>query len=283
MAAGRALMLSLSTLTGGGLTVEALCRRVAARYPEAQPLPDRPELDRLLAPQGLVFVPEMNEYVRPGQPGASSLTVQIPSRVTTAGPGLPSRRDPDAQRAAAFQDQLDRGVASRRFRVIQVRADLAIAAAERLAETLGVAPVSLDHELAAGIRARAKADDVDWASIEAADRAGPEGPDWPLLVGLVRDAMDALVDSLLAREEGPRVLVWPGALARYGLSAALSRLVETAERGNTGAVLLVVPSHADGLAPSINGRLPVPAPLPGQRLQMPEPWLANAHRAAEVP
>jgi hypothetical protein len=46
-------------------------------------------------------------------------------------------------------------------------------------------------------------------------------------------------------------------------------------------VLLVVPSHADGLAPSINGRLPVPAPLPGQRLLMPEPWLANAHRAAD--
>ena len=78
------------------------------------------------------------------------------------------------------------------------------------------------------------------------------------------------------------VLVWPGAFARYGLSSALTRLVEQAERGETGAVLLVVPSHADGLAPSINGRLPVPAPLPGQRLQMPEPWLANAHRAAEA-
>ncbi|MFO7564502.1 MAG: protein kinase [Enhygromyxa sp.] len=286
MSAGRALTLSLSALAGGGLTVDRLRRRVAARYPEAHPLPGRPELDSLLAPHGLVFVAELGEYLRPGQHVATSMTVQLPSRASTAGPGLPARRDPDAQLAAAFQDQLDRGIASRRFRVIQVRADLAIAAAERLGETLGVTPISLDHALAEAVRRCAVADEVEWSNIEAADRAGPEGPDWPLLVGLVRDAADAMVDALLrdgARPDaGPLVLVWPGALARYGLSSALSRLVEEAESGDTGAVLLVVPSHADGLAPSINGRLPVPAPLPGQRLQMPEPWIGNAHRAAEA-
>ena len=286
MSAARALTLSLSALVGGGLTAEVLRRRVRARYPEAQPLPERPELDRLLALHGLVFVAELGEYQRPGQEGATSMTVQPPSRAPTAGADLPTRRDPDAQRAAAFQDQLDRGIASRRFRVIQVRADLATLASERLGETLGVAPVSLDHTLADAMRRRAAADDVDWSNIVAADRAGPAGPDWPLLVGLVRDAADAMVDALLkdcARKNAdPLVLVWPGVMARYGLSSALSRLVEQAERGDTGAVLLVVPSHADGFAPSINGRLPVPAPLPGQRLELPEPWLANAHRAGEA-
>jgi len=286
MNAARALTLSLSALGGGGLSVDALRRRVAARYPEARPLPDRPDLDRLLAPHGLVFVSDLGEYLRPGQRGATSMTVQFPRRASTAAAGLPARRDPDAQRAAAFQDQLDRGIASRRFRVVQVRADLAIAAAERLGESLGIAPVSLDHALADAVRHRAAADEVEWSNIESADRAGPEGPDWPLLVGLVRDAAETMVDALLVaasrRDSGPLVLVWPGALARYGLSSALSRLVEQAERGQTGAVVLVVPSHADGLAPSINGRLPVPAPLTGQRLVMPEPWLANAHRAAEA-
>ena len=282
MDAGRALTLSLSALVGAGLSVETIRRRVAARYPDARPLPDRPELDRLLAPHGLVFDPEPGEYIRPGQQAPTSMTVQLPARARTAGPGLPARRDPDAQRALAFQDQLDRGVASGRFRVIQVRADLAIAAAERLGEATGVAPVSLDQALTEAIRARAAVDGVEWANIEAADRAGADGPDWPLLVGLVRDAADAMVDALLGHRGGPLVLVWPGTLARYGLSGALSRLVDRAERGDTGAVLLVVPSHADGLAPSINGRLPVPAPLPGQRLQMPEPWLENAHRAAET-
>ena len=286
MPAARALNLSLSTL-GGGLTVDAVRRRVAARYPAAQPLPDRPQLDALLAPDGLVFRPEINEYLRPGEQHSTSMTVQFPPRARTAGAGLPARRDPDAQRAAAFQDQLDRGVASGRFRVIQVRADLATAAAQRLGESLNVAPTSLDHTLTDTLRRCAAADEVEWANIESADRAGPEGQDWSLLVGLVRDAANAMVDVLLQKSAAdkttPLVLIWPGSFARYNLASALSRLVEQAERGDTGSILLVVPSHADGLAPSINGRLPVPAPLPGQRLQMPEPWLANAHRAAEAP
>lgn len=285
MDAGRALNLSLSALPSGGLTPDALRRRVAARYPDARPLPDRPDLDRLLSPLGLVYAPDVGEYLRPGQHPPTSMTEQPPPHARTAAPGLPPRRDPDAQRAAAFQDQLDRGVASGRFRVIQVRADLATAAAERLGHALGVPPLSLDHALADAIRARAASARVRWAKIEEADRAGPGGPDWPLLLRLVRDAAHAMVDALFAQATRPLLLVWPGSLARYELATPLARLVDRAEGGDSPAVLLVVPSHADGQAPSINGRLPVPAPLPGQRLLLPEPWLANAHRAAtaEVP
>ena len=281
---GRALTLSMAAITGAGLTPEVVRRRVAARYPDAQPLPDRPALDALLAPQGLVFASDVGsgEYVRPGQPALTSMTVMPTEREHTAAPGLPKRRSPDAQRAEAFQDQLDRGVASRRFRVIQVRADLAPQAADTLGEALGVTPVSLDHALVDALRAAASALEVAWANVEAADRAGPQGQDWPLLLDLVRRATDSLVERLLADGSVPLLLVWPGAFARYGLSGALARLVDRAERGDTHAVLLVVPSHADGLAPSINGRLPVPAPLPGQRLVLPESWLANAHRAAEI-
>lgn len=284
MEAERALRLSLSALGGDGLEPEVLRRRVAARYPEAQPLPDRPALDALLAPYGLVYVPNLGhgEYARPDHIAPTSMTVQAPPRAPTAIPTLPARRDPEAQLAAAFQDQLDRGVASRRFRVIQVRADLASLAAERLAESLSVKPVSLDQQLVRHIRARAELDEVDYAVIAQADREGPTGTDWPMLVSLVRDAAEAMVDTLLSWKDWPLVLVWPGALARYGLSAPLLRLVEQAEQGTTGAVLLVLPSHNDGLPPSINSRLPVPAPFPGQRLQLPEPWLANAHRASEV-
>jgi len=118
---------------------------------------------------------------------------------------------------------------------------------------------------------------------EAADRQGPGGPDWPLLVELVTQASNRVVDDLLKSPDQTLVLAWPGALARYGLAAALSRIVDGAERGDAPAILLVVPSHADGAAPSINGRLPVPAPLPSQRLVMPDAWLAGAHKTAETP
>jgi hypothetical protein len=164
-----------------------------------------------------------------------------------------------------------------------VRADVASHAIDALATALKTQAVSLDHALATAIRKQAEELGVEWVNVESADRAGPDGPDWPLLLELVRQATDGVVTDLLKRREQTLVLAWPGALARYGLAGALSRIVEGAERGDAPAILLVVPSHADGTAPSINGRLPVPAPLPSQRLVMPDAWLANAHKAAETP
>jgi len=283
MEAARALDLSLAALSGAGLTPDVVKKRIAARYPEAASLPERPALDTLLAPHGLVFVADIGsgEYARPGAHAHTSMTVAVPSRKPTA-PGLPQRRSPDAQRAAAFQDQLDRGVAAGRFRVVQVRADVASHATDALASALRTKAVSLDLELFAAVRVTAAELGVEWANIQAADRAGPDGADWPLLLELVRQATDGVVDDLLKRREQTLVLAWPGALARYGLSGALARIVNEAERGDAPAILLVVPSHADGTAPSINGRLPVPAPLPSQRLVLPDAWLANAHKAAET-
>ncbi len=73
----------------------------------------------------------------------------------------------------------------------------------------------------------------------------------------------------------------PGVLARYGLAGEIQELASRAEHED-GAVVLLVPSHADGLAPSINNRLAVPTESEGQRLVMPRSWLENKHRAAEM-
>ncbi len=98
-------------------------------------------------------------------------------------PGLVQRSGPDAQRAAAFQDQLDRGMAAGRFRVVQVvandasHATDALAAAPRtqpisLDHTLAAAPrtqpISLDHTLAAAIAKTAAALGVEWTNKPAA-------------------------------------------------------------------------------------------------------------------
>lgn len=284
MEPARALALSLAALWGARLTPDVVKKRVAARYPEAAALPGRPALDALLAPHGLVFMADLGEgeYARPGAHANTSMTVTPLSRLPTAtGPGLQQRRSPDAQRAAAFQDQLDRGVAAGRFRVVQVSADKASGATDALAAALRTKAVSLDHALFEAVKKTAQDLGVEWANIQSADRAGPDGPDWPLLLELVRQAAEGVVDELLKRREPTLVLAWPGAFARYGLSGALARIVNEAERGDAPAILLVVPSYADGAAPSINGRLPVPAPLPSQRLVMPEAWLRNAHHAEE--
>lgn len=167
---------------------------------------------------------------------------------------------------------------------MQVRADVASHATEALASALKTRAISLDLELFAAVRKTAAALGVEWANIEGADRAGPDGPDWPLLLELVRQAVDGVVDDLLKvqPDAGDRVARNARALRPFRCGRSRASLNE-AERGDAPAVLLVVPFDADGTAPSINGRLPVPAPLPSQRLVMPDAWLANAHKAAETP
>ena len=57
MAADRVLKLALGALAGARtLTPDEICRRVAGRYPEAAPLPDRPALDTLLRDAGSELV-----------------------------------------------------------------------------------------------------------------------------------------------------------------------------------------------------------------------------------
>jgi serine/threonine protein kinase len=274
--AARAIKLSLGALTGDGLNVETVRSRISGRYPEAVALPQRPALDLLLAVHDLRFNPDTGMYARPGENVPTSQTVVAPRPPTSAPPPLVARASPDEQRADAFQEQLDRGVRSRRFRVVQVRADLAPPATELLSRVLRTEVVSFDHAFVAAVRSMAQELEVEWQNVEEADRAGPEGPSWAMLRELVARATDALIDRLLEPREGPVLIAWPGALNRYGLAGALSRLAERAQHGEgTPGVILIVPSFLDGLPPMINGRLPVPAPLPEQRLVMPDAWFAR--------
>jgi hypothetical protein len=55
-------------------------------------------------------------------------------------PGLPQRHSPEQQRADAFQDPLERGVAA--GRLVQVRADVASRATDVLAAAFGIQAIS---------------------------------------------------------------------------------------------------------------------------------------------
>ncbi len=280
MAADRALKLSLSVLAPPGLTPAEVRSRVAARYPAATPLPERPALDALLAVHQLHYDAQEGSYLRPGVAHPTTATIRAPTRMTSAQPHQRRRRSSDAMRAQAFQDALDRGVERGRFRVVEVRADWAEEAAQRLAAELGVTPDSLDHMVWRAASKLAEEREVDTAAVMEADRAGPDGPHWELIRELMSMAAETVVDHLLAERERPRVLVHPGLLGRYGLDRALQRLVDSGQQDEGAAIVLLVPCHDNTLAPTINGILAVPAPLPGQRLSLPEDWLRNAHRAA---
>jgi hypothetical protein len=160
--------------------------------------------------------------------------------------------------------------------VVQVRPDVECHAADAIALALQTNVIPLDVTLFVAIRDTAAELGVEWANFETADRVGPGGPDWLLLLELVRQAADGFVDDLLMRSDSVLVLAYPSVFARYCLGASLKRIVDGAGCDGAPAILLVVPSHADGAAPSIDGRLLVPAPFPAQRLVMPDAWLENA-------
>lgn len=263
----RAILLSASVLTGD-MNVEAVQQRVAARYPEARPLPDRPGLDALLQQLGLDWDPDALLYRRSGGgfPTASS-TVQ-PSR-----PRPHPISSPEQAERLRFQDALDRSLQAGRFRVIKVQADFAVAATEYLSQVVGVPPTSLDAAFWASLQAKAAALHVRPDVILAADREGPTGLFWDRLQRLAAMAADEVVAALLGNRSRPQLLVYPGFFSRYRLAAALDRLAARAEHDEGAAIFLLLPANNDGRSPSINGTLPVPAPLPAQRLEMPPSWL----------
>ncbi len=225
MPAERALRLSLNVLTPPGLTPDLVRERVHRRYPAAQPVPGRPELDRLLEPHELFFEPQSGEYQRPGMahPTISS-TIQVPSRQTSAQPHQLRLISSEALQAQAFQDALDRGIESGRFRVVQVRADYSEKAIALLAESLGVKALSLDHQIWQEIQAKAVELGVDPENIITTDRAGPGADGWEHLQELVGRATTVVIESILADRSEPALLVYPGILARFELAEPLNTL-----------------------------------------------------------
>jgi serine/threonine protein kinase len=279
MDAARALTLSAGALALTEIDPDEVARRVRTRYPEAAVLPARPQLDELLAGYGLVFDESAGRYRRKTEPLPTSTgtLVQPPPRMRTAMPNQALLRTPEAQEAAAFDASLRASVERGRFRVLQASAEESEYVALVLARQLDVQPTSLDQLLSRHIEVKRKQFGVDSAKVWQADR--DRTTEFELLRKLVGAAADDLVGEILSRREKPWLLVHPGAFATYGLGAQLGKLVDRADREDGAAVLLVVPCPDDGAPPSINGKLPVPTPVPGQRMRVPRSWIMNAHRA----
>lgn len=284
MDATRALTLSAGAFAVAEIDPDEVAKRVRARYPEAAALPSRPELDKLVAASGLVFDSQTGRYRRKTEslPTSSGSPVQPIHRMRTALPNQPLLRTPEAQEAAAFDSSLRASVERGRFRVLQTSADEAEYVATVLARQLGVEPTSLDQALTKYAEARRTKLGIEPGKIREVDRNRAPANEWKLLRNLMAFAGDDLVGEILAHRDKPWLLVHPGALATYELGAQLAKLIDRADREDGAAVLLLVPCQDDGAPPSINGKLPVPTPVPGQRMRVPRSWIENQHRAGSL-
>ncbi len=263
--AARAIVLC-APLLRGKLTPEAVAARVAARYPEAEPVPPRPALDALLEPHGLAFDGLVFHRPDEREPGTS---------FGTSFSSLPKGID---EHAADFDDRLRNALERGGLRVVGVRTARAEEATLALATRLGVTPIDISRELIEQMRVLQAKDEVDDAAIQKADAEADLAPDtWALLRKLARDAADLVADALLPPRT-PLVLAQPGLFARYQLDSFSERLRAAADEEDAPAIFVVVPSRDVGGVPHLPGWSVAGA----KSMWMPDTWVtaASKHDAA---
>lgn len=277
MPASRALELSAQALSAAELSPEEIVTRVRARYPEAQPLPTRPQLDRLVASLSLKW--SDGRYRRPQASGSSSLLSSsgLDRRKTV----VPSQRSmsESSMTAKDFEDSVVGVLQDRKLRVLAVNTAYmpdAVSALERVLKTRAVAVDRLLVEaMEAVLSEKGGKPEVLWST----DAEGPEGKAWSRLLSVAKTASDRVIESLVPSKD-PLLLVQLGLLARYELRDFVDRLVEANQSDETGAVVVLNPAHEGDRQDVLNASLHISGLLAGQSGWIPREWIENKHRAA---
>ena len=286
MPAERALRLGMGALTGlglgegeGGFTIDQIRARVESRYPEAESLPDRPELDALLQRVGLDvrWNPESKTYHRRETSTLYTSGSSMPRRRSTATSTRQVEVTPDMADARQFEERLSHAHGEGGFLVLTVRPSRMRACEDNLLRRFNLQKVSFDDLLFDALRAEAGELDVDWTVIEQADGTEPSSQDWKNLLHLVSLAAPKIEADLLNRDEH-LLLVHPGLIARYDLMSLLETL-----RDRTGhdvpcpGVWVLVAADEQHDMPFLDDA-EIPLISPGQRAKVSEPWIDNLHR-----
>lgn len=288
-----ALKQSMGALTGAvELRVPELQDRVRGRYPDAERLPGRPLLDRLLEEAGAPL-----QWDPAAADGAGAYRRQSLGATATAGTTTLIARYPTVDGSAtaaptaaaldarAVEERLQHNLRHGGLLVLTVEPRLARHAEGEILRRFGSAEVgakalkrlSVDTVLLAELRQQGQMLGVDWQVVLRADAAEPGSRDWRNLLSLIARALPGLRQALFD-STAPLLIVNAGLLARYEQLSILTELEATAGRpGRTPAAWLMLPTHQHGVA-AIDGA-PVPLVLPNSVLPLTQAWVENAHRA----
>ena len=267
MAAERAIKLGASSLLGPkALGVAQLRERLASRYPEAEPLPERPALDKLLEAAGLQLIwdRKLGKY-RPQTPHPSHLT----SSSTSADPGA---AETDA--ADSLDERLRRTIGTQGFLALSVPPRHFLSVERYLAETFALTPRSLEAALINHMQELARHLGADWKVVVTADSMPPASPDHRRLRRLVHRAAAELQRELASTRE-PLLLTRAGLLARYRQLDMLTAFQDDCQRGVApGARILCIARQATAVLPMIDGQ-PLPVVVASAWAQPGAAWLAR--------
>jgi serine/threonine protein kinase len=299
MAPLHALRQSLGALVGAPqLGVRDIQDRVRGRYPEAAPLPGRPELDRLLEEAGAPLTWDAAAAQGAGAYRLSTLGSAQTAGTTTAfsyhttaftaqsvGDGA---ADGEIADAIAVEQRLQRSLQQGGLLVLTVAPRIARKAESYLLHRYarpGTQPaplqrLSFDALLLAALREQAAAARVDWNVVLEADAADRGSRHRSYLQRLVQRTLPTLRAALL-QASAPLLLVNAGLLARYDLMTLVTEVEAHAGRpGHTPTAWLLLPTAQQGL-PVIDGvAVPIVNNLQSARtLALPQAWVENRHRA----
>ena len=283
MDAVRALKLSQGALLGvPSLTVAQMRERVSSRYPEAEPLPDRPALDDVLRVAGFDF--QWDVTARQGSGGyvsglrdAAAITSGSASmsRLPTVLGSLQSLEiTPEIADARRFEERLQRACKDGAFLVLLTQPKYYQRACDELCGRFPLALINFEALFIKALREVAEKARVNWDLVVKTD-ATPHTGDWQKLLLLVGRAMP-LVEAQLSATDTTMLVTYAGVLARYDRMDLLERLRDkVGQRDGIPGLWLLLPGQHQAV---MDGKA-VPILSPAQRVNIPESWLQNMHRS----
>ncbi|MGN9811521.1 BREX system serine/threonine kinase PglW [Micromonospora sp. BQ11] len=267
---------------GRGLTPEQVIQRVRTRFPELDPLPPHPKLDRLLAEAGFELRWDRDKYVPPPPRNASSsMSIMQRRPSVTVAPTRWTAESPELAAAMRAEERLTGARSAGGFRALTVRLSRYGLALEELVRRFDARPVNvaarfLDH-LHALVDAHPK---PTWETVVGADIAPPGSRGAIKLGEYVERAWQLTAPSLrasLSADAGPVLLHDAAVLTRY---RAMDRLYELADAARSGAgdVWVLCPMEDPALLPKLDGA--VVRVGDNEWIALPDAWVVNAHRSA---
>jgi serine/threonine protein kinase len=294
MDAARAIKLSQGAIYGvPTLTVAMIRDRVSGRYPEAAPVPDRPQLDSLLQAAGFDFEWDSNGkgsgcYVarirdvvsitsgsesisRVPTSSGSSTTNQVHQEIT-----------PEIADARQFEERLERGIKEGSFLALIVNPKCYQRAVSELQNRFSIEVVDIEGLIVDTLRDVASKANAKWEALVSAD-AKPGSEPWKKFMVLVNRAMPIVESSVVSGQSSVEsknskrsiLLIYPGLLARYEQLGVLEKIRDEIGRSKgLHSCWILIPGDNQAF---IDGK-PVPIISPGQKTKIPDQWIRNEHR-----
>jgi hypothetical protein len=279
MDAARAVRLAAGALLGtADLSPEDVQQRVTSRYPDAAPVPPRPELERLLDDAGTrlrwdpaaadgrgAFRQERADRITLG----STAPVLRGTSTTLPAPSI------DLDEGLLFDQRLQRALQQQSSLLLFTELEHYLDVRRRLCARFNARCIDLDSALLDALRLECKSRNVQWQNVLTADEQGPSAPNWIKLQQLVAAALNRVRADLLATP-GLLLLANVGLLGRYQRLDFLSQLLESvpSHSPRPDALWILVPSDRQKLLPTLHGEA-VPIPPTGP-CRVPDAWMVRA-------